>query len=118
MLPHILSPKQYELFVVGGVDPEEVMTLVKENQAAKTFPPQGDIQRFFQKSHLEVKEARKVTLLPVSLPKCLIGFKEACACCKGRTLLVRELTTKLMLDVLFSSSSDIYQTLYDEQLDF
>jgi predicted Zn-dependent peptidase len=109
-------PSNMSLFVVGGVDPEEVISLVKENQAAKTFPPQGDIQRFFPEEPLEVKEARRVTLLPVSMPKCLIGFKEPAPSVSGKDLLVRELTTKLMLDVLFSSSSDIYQALYDEQL--
>ncbi|MCY9665207.1 insulinase family protein [Paenibacillus alginolyticus] len=109
-------PSNMSLFVVGGVDPEEVISLVKENQAAKTFPPQGDIHRFFPEEPVEVKEARRVTLLPVSMPKCLIGFKEPAPSVSGKDLLVRELTTKLMLDVLFSSSSDIYQALYDEQL--
>ena len=63
-----------------------------------------------------MKEARRLINLPVSLPKCLIGFKEAAPSVTGKPLLVRELTTKLMLDILFSSSSDIYQSLYDDQL--
>lgn len=109
-------PSNMSLFVVGGVDPQEVITLVKDNQAAKTFPPQGEIQRFFPEEPVEVKEARRLILLPVSLPKCLMGFKEAAPAVTGKPLLVRELTTKLMLDILFSSSSDIYQTLYDDQL--
>ncbi|OAS21671.1 EF-P 5-aminopentanol modification-associated protein YfmH [Paenibacillus oryzisoli] len=109
-------PSNMSLFVVGGVDPQEVITLVKDNQAAKTFPPQGEIQRFFPDEPNEVKEARRIILLPVSLPKCLMGFKEAAPAVTGKPLLVRELTTKLMLDILFSSSSDIYQTLYDDQL--
>lgn len=109
-------PSNMSLFVVGGVDAEEVISLVKENQAGKTFPPQGDIKRFFPEEPSEVNEARRVTILPVSMPKCLIGFKEPAPSVKGKDLLVRELTTKLMLDVLFSSSSDIYQALYDEQL--
>ena len=46
-------PSNMSLFIVGGVDPEEVITLVNENQAAKTFPPQGDIQRFFHEEPLE-----------------------------------------------------------------
>jgi predicted Zn-dependent peptidase len=109
-------PSNMSLFVVGGVDPQEVITLVKDNQAAKTFPPQGKIQRFFPEEPLEVKESRRHIVLPVSLPKCLMGFKEAAPAVTGKPLLVRELTTKLMLDILFSSSSDMYQTLYDDQL--
>ncbi|WNR46707.1 EF-P 5-aminopentanol modification-associated protein YfmH [Paenibacillus roseipurpureus] len=109
-------PSNMSLFVVGGVDPQEVITLVKENQAAKTFPPQGEIKRFFPEEPAEVKEARRLIILPVSLPKCLMGFKEEAPDVTGKPLLVRELTTKLMLDVLFSSSSEIYQSLYDDQL--
>ncbi|MFD0698319.1 EF-P 5-aminopentanol modification-associated protein YfmH [Paenibacillus sp. GCM10027628] len=109
-------PSNMSLFVVGGVDPQEVVAFVKENQAAKSFAPQGRIARFFEDEPLEVQEPRRVITLPVSLPKCLFGLKEAAPSVAGKDLLIRELTTKLMLDILFSSSSDIYQALYDEQL--
>jgi len=109
-------PSNMSLFVVGGVDPEEVLAFVKDNQAAKNFPTQGQIQRFAVEEPLEVREARRITNLPVSMPKCLFGLKEPAPGVSGKELLVREVTTKLMLDILFSSSSDIYQALYDEQL--
>lgn len=109
-------PSNMSLFVVGGVDPQEVISLVKENQAAKTFPPQGQIKRFFPEEPSQVNEARRIIELPVSMPKCLMGFKEQAPALTGKPLLIKELTTKLMLDILFSSSSDIYQKLYDDQL--
>lgn len=109
-------PSNMSLFVVGGIDPQEIINVVKENQAGKTFPPQGEIRRFFEEEPLQVNERQKVTWLPVSLPKCLFGLKEPAPGVNGKELLVKELTTKLMLDILFSSSSDIYQSLYDEQL--
>ncbi|MGG1516780.1 pitrilysin family protein [Paenibacillus oryzisoli] len=109
-------PSNMSLFVVGGVNAEEVINLIKQNQAAKTFPPQGAIQRFFPEEPAQVREAQRLMHLPVSMPKCLMGFKEQPPVETGKPLLVRELTTKLMLDILFSSSSDIYQSLYDDQL--
>ncbi|MFC5448405.1 EF-P 5-aminopentanol modification-associated protein YfmH [Paenibacillus aestuarii] len=109
-------PSNMSLFVVGGVNAEEVVAFVKENQAAKSFPAQGQIHRFAVEEPLEVREARRITNLPVSMPKCLFGLKEPAPGVSGKDLLVREVTTKLMLDILFSSSSDIYQALYDEQL--
>lgn len=109
-------PSNMSLFVVGGVNPQEIMELVKQNQAGKTFKPQGSINRFFEDEPHQVKAARKVTVLPVSLPKCLFGCKEPGQSLRGRELLKRELTMKVLLDVLVSPSSAIYQKLYDEQL--
>ncbi|NEW05611.1 insulinase family protein [Paenibacillus sp. SYP-B3998] len=109
-------PSNMSLFVVGGIDPQEVIDFVKENQATKTFKPQGTIQRFYADEPLEVNEERRVTWLPISLPKCLFGLKEPAPSVSGKALLVKELTTKLMMDILFSSSSDIYQALYEEEL--
>lgn len=109
-------PENMLLFVVGGVRPEEVMELVRANQAGKTFAPQGEIKRFFEREPLAVHEPRRVTTLPVSLPKCLFGFKEAPCGLSGRELLKRELVTKTMLDALIGPSSGLYQELYDENL--
>ncbi|MFB0841126.1 EF-P 5-aminopentanol modification-associated protein YfmH [Paenibacillus oleatilyticus] len=109
-------PSNMSLFVVGGVNPQEIMELVKQNQAGKTFKPQGAINRYFEDEPHQVKAARKVTVLPVSLPKCLFGCKEPGQPLRGRELLKRELTMKVLLDVLVSPSSTIYQKLYDEQL--
>jgi predicted Zn-dependent peptidase len=109
-------PSNMILFVVGGVEPESILHLVRENQAAKHYDPQGSIRRYFPKEPLEVKEKRRVTRLPVSLPKCLFGFKEPPLQQEGKALLQRELEMKLVLDIVFSQSSSLYQTLYDEQL--
>jgi predicted Zn-dependent peptidase len=104
------------LFVVGGVKPDEVIAFVKENQAAKAFVPQGRIERFFEEEQLDVENPKKLIHLPVSLPKCLFGFKEQPPGTEGKALLELELVTKLVLDIVFSGSSSIYQMLYDEEL--
>lgn len=109
-------PSNMLLFVVGGVDPHEIVQLVKENQAAKTFTEQGKILRYFPNEPIGVAEKRKEILLPVSLPKCLFGFKEKPHGLTGRALLELELSTKLVLDILYSQSSVYYQALYDEHL--
>lgn len=109
-------PSNMILFVVGGINPESIMELIRSNQAAKTFEPQGMIRRYYEQEPYEIQEKKRVIVLPVSLPKCLFGIKEMAPGVKGRELLVQELTTKLVLDYLFSSSSDLYQQLYDEGL--
>ncbi|RAP76199.1 EF-P 5-aminopentanol modification-associated protein YfmH [Paenibacillus montanisoli] len=109
-------PSNMFLFVVGGVQAEEVIKLVRDNQARKTFTPQGEIRRFFDPEPETVKIPRKTAELPVSMPKCMIGFKENRAPLNPEELLRTELATKLMLDALIGSSSPIYHALYDDSL--
>ncbi|WP_240417599.1 EF-P 5-aminopentanol modification-associated protein YfmH [Paenibacillus periandrae] len=109
-------PSNMSLFVVGGVDPEETMELIRSNQAAKEYKPQGEIHRLFEQEPTTVKNKEKVTVLPVSLPKCLFGCKERKQDASGKELLKRELVMKVLLDILLSPSSAIYQKLYEEQI--
>lgn len=109
-------PSNMLLFVVGGVEPQEVLQLVRDNQRQKDYKPQGKIARLFQQEPLEVNEKRKVIKLPVSLPKCLFGFKETNLGITGEDRLRRDLTMKLALDLLLGSSTKLYQKLYDMDL--
>ncbi|WP_068780774.1 EF-P 5-aminopentanol modification-associated protein YfmH [Paenibacillus sp. GM2] len=109
-------PSNMLLFVVGGVDPEEVFRMIRDNQAAKDYKPQGAIERLFDQEPTAVHQARKVSKLPVSLPKCLFGFKETQLGVSGEELLRRDLTTKLAMDLLLGSSTKLYQKLYDMDL--
>ncbi|MEF2965145.1 pitrilysin family protein [Paenibacillus sp. M1] len=109
-------PSNMLLFVVGGVNAEEVFQLVRDNQAKKEYPPQGAIDRLFDEEPLTVNESRRESKLPVSLPKLLFGFKETKLGFTGKELLRRDLATKLALDLLLGSSTKLYQKLYDEDL--
>lgn len=109
-------PSNMLLFVVGGVDPQETMSLIRANQAAKSYEKQGSIERIFDQEPQTVREKRKVSRLAVSLPKCLFGFKEKQVGLSPEEQLRRDLTTRLMMDLLFGSSTELYQKLYDEDL--
>jgi len=107
-------PSNMTLFVVGGVDPEATMERVKRDQAAKSFAPGGEIKRLFVTEPPQVREKRRELNLPVSLPKCLFGFKEESY--EGEDPVRRELATKLALEAVLGSSSPLYQQLYDDNL--
>lgn len=111
-------PSNMLLFVVGGVDAAHIIELVKQNQAQKNFAPLGEIKRFFEAEPKELRQQRKEKQLPVSLPKCMLGFKEPEVTVQGEELLKLEVVSKLMLDIMFGSSSSFYQSLYDQQLIF
>ncbi|EXX92081.1 EF-P 5-aminopentanol modification-associated protein YfmH, partial [Paenibacillus darwinianus] len=109
-------PSNMMLFVAGGVKADEVMALVRDNQARKTFPQMGEIRRKFEPEPSSVKNPRLSLRLPVSLPKCMFGFKEKELPTAAKELLRREVTSKLMLETLFGASSELYQSLYDDNL--
>jgi predicted Zn-dependent peptidase len=110
-------PNNMSIFVVGNVDPDTILTLIENNQEAKTFTKLAPIERFFPEEPETVRQAKIRTVLPVSLPKCLIGIKDQpLDGAEANDLLRRELQMKIVLDILFSGSSKIFQKLYDEGL--
>lgn len=109
-------PSNMLLFVVGGVEPQKVFDLVRESQRRKDYKPQGNIERIFEQEPVGVAQKRREARLAVSLPKCLFGFKEKKTGLTGAELLRHDLESKLMLDLLLGSSTQLYQKLYDEEL--
>ncbi|MFC0558543.1 EF-P 5-aminopentanol modification-associated protein YfmH [Halalkalibacter alkalisediminis] len=109
-------PANMLLFVIGPVDPEEVMAQVKKNQSQKEFSKLVEIERFFDEEPDTVAKEKNVITMPVQTPKCLMGFKEKGASRQGNELLERELSLNILLDLMFGQSSDNYQALFDEGL--
>ena len=52
-------PSNMLLFVVGAIDPEKTMDLVRENQAKKDYKNQPEIVRLFEEEPEEVNEKKK-----------------------------------------------------------
>ncbi|MFF0825912.1 EF-P 5-aminopentanol modification-associated protein YfmH [Brevibacillus sp. NPDC003359] len=109
-------PANMLLLVVGSFEPEAMMKLIRENQGAKEFPPAPQITRVFPEEPSAPAEAKVEAFLTVGLPKCMIGIKEKENGLTKEALLKRELTTKLVLDIAFGTSSAVYERLYDSEL--
>ena len=109
-------PSNMMLVVAGGADPGEVIRLVRDNQAGKTFAPAPAVERLYEQEPPEVGAPRVERELPVSLPKCMIGFKETDLVRDADGLMRREAATRLVFEALFGPSSELYQSLYDDQL--
>jgi predicted Zn-dependent peptidase len=92
-------PNNMVLFIVGPVDPEAIIRLVKENQQNKSFPDQPEIERFFPDEPEEVAEAFKEIELSVGISKCMFGFKEKAdkVNVKGNEFLKQEMATQIAL---------------------
>lgn len=109
-------PSNMLLFIVGPVNPEKIMTQVRDNQAKKEFKAAEDIQRFFEAEPEEVARKKNVIEMSVQTPKCLVGFKEIQPTRQGQELLERELALNIILDLMLGQGSNNYQELYNEGL--
>ncbi|MFV0973447.1 insulinase family protein [Bacillus paranthracis] len=109
-------PSNMLMFVVGAIDPEKTMDLIRENQAEKDYKNQPEIIRSFEEEPDEVNEKKKIISMPVQTPKCLVGTKATNLKEKGEALLKQEIALTLLLDYLFGKSSVHYESLYNEGL--
>lgn len=109
-------PRNMVLAVAGGFDEaaaaavaERVMTSLQfESGSAWTRPITEEPTTILRKRHEQP--------FSVSRPQLALGFKDHALPANSRDWLRRDLTSKLLLDVLFSSSSEHHARLYESGL--
>ncbi|SHR11836.1 Zinc protease PepR [Mycobacteroides abscessus subsp. abscessus] len=109
-------PSNMLLFIVGPVQVEEIMKQIKDNQAKKSFPPQVEIERKFESEKEDVSEKKLVLPMNVHSSKCLVSIKATDTEKQGEEMLKQELTTNVLLEILFGRSSENYDKLYSSGL--
>ena len=107
-------PSNMVLFVVGNIDPAETLVLIKANQAKKDYTDRPAIERDYGTEPQEVAKKRFELELDVKTPKVLIGYKDSSL--GGQEQLRRELTSELLLHLLFDQTSSTYLELYEDGL--
>lgn len=109
-------PSNMLLFIVGPVDQEQIMKMVKDNQERKDYKEQPEINRQFEDEPVAVAEKKQVLEMNVQTSKCLVGIKARNVNQSGKEMLKKELSLNVMLDILFGKSSEHYSSLYNEGL--
>jgi predicted Zn-dependent peptidase len=109
-------PSNMLLFIVGPVDPDQIMTQVRDNQSKKDYKEIPEIKRQFEGEPSEAAKKKKVLEMNVQTSKCLVGIKSSTANQSGKEMLKNELSLNVLLDILFGKSSEHYSTLYSEGL--
>jgi predicted Zn-dependent peptidase len=109
-------PSNMLLFIVGPVQVEGIMKQIKDNQAKKSFPPQVEIERKFESEKEDVSEKKLVLPMNVHSSKCLVSIKATDTEKQGEEMLKQELTTNVLLEILFGRSSENYDKLYSSGL--
>lgn len=116
-------PSNMLLFVVGAVDPIEMMDFIRKDQAAKKFPEPTPITRIFDAEPTEVAVKERTLHMDVQKPKAYVGLKAKETSLSGEAMLKHELSVQIALELLFGRTSDFYTNVYesglvDESYDF
>ncbi|WP_243296481.1 EF-P 5-aminopentanol modification-associated protein YfmH [Bacillus litorisediminis] len=109
-------PSNMLLFVVGPVDPNQTLELIKNNQAKKEYKELPPIQRQFDEEPDSVAEEVKVLHMNVQSEKCMVGIKDLKTEITGEALQKHEQTVQVLMDMLFGKSSENYKSLYEQGL--
>ncbi|KAB7672200.1 EF-P 5-aminopentanol modification-associated protein YfmH [Bacillus sp. B1-b2] len=109
-------PTNMALFIVGNVNPEDVLTLVKNNQENKVFHEFNKIDREFSNEKSVVKKKNSIMNFTVQSPKVYIGFKDSNLVETRQKLLKYEMTINVLLELMFGQSSEAYEIMYSKGL--
>ena len=109
-------PSNMLLFIVGPIEPQKIMQLVKENQAKKDYQDMPEIKRQFAEEPIQVAEKKQVLEMNVQTAKCLVGVKTLNHDQSGQEMLKTELSLNILLDLMFGKSSSHYSALYNDGL--
>lgn len=108
-------PSNMTLFVVGNLEPEALMSFIRENQAQKEFAAPEPIQRQFPTEGLEDIIQVSEQKMPVAMPKSIVGVKGISALPENdKERLIFKLSVDLLLQLLLGNTSQNYLRLYNE----
>ncbi|GKW44848.1 EF-P 5-aminopentanol modification-associated protein YfmH [Planococcus sp. NCCP-2050] len=109
-------PSNMVLFVVGAVDPEQMMEFIKANQDQKTFEEPKEIKRIYPEEPIEVAIKERTLEMSVQKPKIFVGIKPEVLDYSGKAMLKHELAAELAFELLFGRTSDFYHHAYESNL--
>lgn len=108
-------PENMVLVMVGDIDFEQAMEVIEKNQRTD-YKEMKMVDRAFVEEPKSIRQKSVEDKMVTANPIFCIGFKELDLGETGEELVRKDLVTNLMLDMIFSSSSEFYNELYDEGL--
>lgn len=107
-------PSNMTLLVVGQIEPEETMALIRANQEAKDFPEAPTPNRIFPEENLDEITAEETIRMPIQKPKVSLGIRGLRTNLTGEDALRYEIAMSLYMEMLLGPTSEAYLSLYDE----
>ncbi|SDO81781.1 EF-P 5-aminopentanol modification-associated protein YfmH [Halobacillus aidingensis] len=109
-------PSNMVLFVAGNIEPESMMTMIRDNQVKKEFPDAPEINRSYPEEPASAAKKEHSITMPVTTAKAMVGVKENVDGLTGEELVRGELLSGMILDYYFSRSGVFYEELYKNDL--
>jgi len=109
-------PSNMVVFVVGDVDPEQVIAQVRQSFGRHQYQPQGPIERLLPEEPTAINESSRSQQLVVSQPILRLGFKDQQVGLIGTALLEQDLLTAMIMDAICGRGSTLYTELYESGL--
>ncbi|MGI6642987.1 MAG: EF-P 5-aminopentanol modification-associated protein YfmH [Bacillota bacterium] len=114
-------PPNMSLFVAGDLTKEEVIDAVDEALEAVRYSDSGEISRNTIAQRLRPAEppevgANREISLPVPIPLVQVAWKLDPIPDDGRRLVIQEIATSTLLNILFGKSSEFFTKVYEDGL--
>ncbi len=107
------NPSNMVLFVVGDLSFEEIVKVVNESEKKFEYNEE-EITRVFPEEPNEIKDKIIEEKMMTSMPLFYMGFKDMDTGYKGKDMVKKDIVTNIILDMLFSESTEYYNDLYEE----
>lgn len=110
------NPGNMTLFVVGDLDVNKVMDVVKEYNHYDIEKLDHKVEKFYPKEPDYVNEKEVIAKFPISIPMFNIAFKDNNVGISGRELMKKEVITEILIDMIFKRGTALYEDLYMQGL--
>ncbi len=108
-------PANMALFVIGDVDPDEVIALANEHILEPKRQLSGPIERFYPEESATVRQEQVQEEMVVSRPILYLGIKDNHPG-TGVEMLRQSLVTNILHKMLFGPTTELYTKLYEAGL--
>ncbi|MDU1570716.1 MAG: pitrilysin family protein [Enterococcus hirae] len=110
------QPSNMVLFVVGKLESEKLMELIRTNQNAKDFPPAQKIERYFPDNNGDII-AKSSMRSAITRDKFVLGIKGLDVLpAEGKELLRYKTALNLLFQLLLGNTSQNYLKMYNDGL--
>ena len=109
-------PSNMMLFVVGNINPEKMMSVIKNNQDHKSFMQANIIERMTYDEPKSVAVKEKIETMQVEMNKIIVSIKVNDVMNDAISKIKRELSFNILFDLLFSKSSPLYNEWLSKEI--
>ncbi|MBS4535422.1 insulinase family protein [Clostridium sp. D2Q-14] len=107
-------PSNMVLFMVGDINFEKAIDVINKNMNRGISNDIKNIERIYPNEPKEINNKYIEEKLSVSIPLFNIGFKDYDVGYDGDELIKKQITTNVLLDILFGTGTEFYKNMYEK----